>query len=359
MKNIGIIIETDIIETDIIETDIIATDIRESDSGESNAGESNTKSEIKEICFGMITLARQKNCELSAFVFNSEINSEIKTLKPDLETFGISNIIDVVLPSKHKDNPVARANAMVNAVKKFNIHSIFGLSTPMGKDLLPRIAAQLDAPLVMDCINVDLEHSLAKTSQFSGKAIATIKLTGDTHIFGVRPNCVEPVKKSTSAKIIKFDDIGPVEQNIELVKTEANNKSSNINLAEADIIIAGGRGMKNSENFTLLLQCAARLNAAPGASRGAVDEGWVPYSMQIGQTGEKVNPKVYIACGISGSIQHFAGMKTSGMVIAINTDENAAIMSNCDYYVKADALQIIPELTKLLRKMNDSKKTER
>ena len=110
--------------------------------------------------------------------------------------------------------------------------------------------------------------------------------------------------------------------------------------------------MQNSENFNLISKCAKRVHAAVGASRVAVDKGWVPYSMQVGQTGEKVNPKVYIACGISGSIQHFAGMKTSGMVIAINKDENAAIMSNCDYYVKADALKIIPQLTKLLKKIS-------
>jgi electron transfer flavoprotein alpha subunit len=117
---------------------------------------------------------------------------------------------------------------------------------------------------------------------------------------------------------------------------------------EADVIIAGGRGMKNRDNFSILAQCAEKLKAAVGASRVAVDSGWVPYAMQVGQTGEKVNPRVYIACGISGSIQHFAGMKTSGMIIAVNTDEHAAIMANCDYYAVADALEVIPELTRLL-----------
>ncbi len=328
MKNIGIIIETSIRETDI---------------RESNAGESN-RSEIKDISFGMITLARQKNCELFAFVFNAEV----KDLKFGLESFGITNIVNVVIAAQHQNNPVVRAKAMVNAVKNFNIHAVFGLCTPMGKDLLPRIAAQLDAPLVMDCIHVDLENCLAKTSHYSGKAIATIKTKEDIPIFGVRPNCVEPVKAHTSARILKFDGIDLVTKKLKVIKTGGNDKSANINLVEADIIIAGGRGMKNSENFITLLKCARMINAAVGASRVAVDEGWVPYSMQVGQTGEKVSPKVYIACGISGSIQHFAGMKTSGMVIAINTDGNAAIMSNCDYYVKADAMEIMSQLVKLL-----------
>jgi electron transfer flavoprotein alpha subunit len=325
MKNIGIIIEFE----SVLKSD---------------------KKNIKPGCFGMITLARQKNCELFAFV----INSEIDVFKPELEAFGINSIIDVELDPEHQDNPVVRAKAMVKAIQKFSIDAIFGLSTPMGKDLLPRVAAMLDAPLVMDCIDVELQpedntaNSLAKTSQYSGKAIATIKTTGNIPIFGVRPNSVEAVRIQVSARILKFDGTDLSTKKFEIIQTGKNDNSANINLAEADIIIAGGRGMKNSESFTTLAKCAKELNAAVGASRVAVDEGWVPYSMQVGQTGEKVSPKVYIACGISGSIQHFAGMKTSDMIIAINTDENAAIISNCDYYVKADALKIIPELTKLL-----------
>lgn len=292
----------------------------------------------------MITLARAKDTELFAFV----MDADAEAIKPDLESFGITRIIDVSLAAGQQDNPVIRAKAMVNAVKEFNIDAIFGLSTARGRDLLPRIAALLDAPLVMDCMSADLDQNLAKTSQYSGKTIATIKITGDVSVFGVRPNVVEPVKAQVSAEILKFDGSNLVSKGFRVIKTDAADETAKINLAEADVIISGGRGMKNGENFTILSRCAEKLNAAVGASRVAVDSGWVPYSMQVGQTGEKVSPRVYIACGISGSVQHFAGMKTSGMVIAINTDENAAIMSNCDYYVVADALEIIPELTKHL-----------
>ncbi len=332
MKNIAVIIETDISKSN--------------------------REEVKEICFGMITLAREKNCELFAFV----INADIQALKPDLESFGIANIVDIVLESELDYNPVVRAKAMVKAVEKFHIDAVFGLCTPMGKDLLPRMAAQLDAPLVMECIDVDLQQEghrsnfLAKTIQYSGKAIATIKTRGNIPIFGVKPNAVEPVKAKTDTRILKFDGTDLDAEKLKLIQTGGNNKSADINLSEADIIIAGGRGIKNSENFTTLFQCAKVLNASVGASRVAVDEGLVPYPMQVGQTGEKVNPKVYIACGISGSIQHFAGMKTSQMVIAINTDKDAPIMSNSDYYVVADALEVIPEITKLLSINNNKYK---
>ncbi len=300
MKNIAVIIETDISKSN--------------------------REKVKETCLGMITFAREENCELFAFV----INADIQALKPDLNYFGIANIVDIVLESELQHNPVVKAKAMVKAVEKFHIDAVFGLCTPMGKDLLPRIAAQLDAPLVMDCIDVDLQpdghtkNCLAKTLQYSGKAIATIKTEGNIPIFGVKPNAVEPVKAQTDTRILKFDGIDLDAKELKLIQTGGNDKSADINLSEADIIIAGGRGMKNGDNFSILSKCAEKLNGAVGASRAAVDSGWVPYSMQVGLTGEKVCPRVYIACGISGSIQHFAGMKTSTIIITINTDNNAS-----------------------------------
>lgn len=319
MENIGIIIETD-------------------------------NGEIKESNFGMITLARDNKAETETELFAFVMDADVKVLKQDLESFGVTKVVNISLAKDQQDNPVVRAKALIDAIKELNINAFFGLSTSMGKDLLPRIAALLDSPLVMDCIDVDLEQNLAKTSQYSGKTIATIKITGDVLLFGVRSHAVEPVKSQVKAQaeILQFDEKKFTSDGLRVIKKGEPDKSGKINLVEADIIIAGGRGIQNKENFIILSQCAEKLKAAVGASRVAVDSCWVPYSMQVGQTGEKVSPKVYIACGISGSIQHFAGMKTSGIVIAVNTDENAAIMSNCDYYVKADALNIIPELTKLL-----------
>ena len=122
-----------------------------------------------------------------------------------------------------------------------------------------------------------------------------------------------------------------------------------VDLTEADVIISGGRGMENSDNFRILWECAEKIGAAVGASRAAVDAGWVPHSMQVGQTGATVSPKVYIACGISGSVQHFAGMKTAGLIIAINTDPDAAIIKRCDYFALANLFDIIPLLTSKLK----------
>ncbi len=296
---------------------------------------------VKATNYGMITLARAPETELSAFVLDVDADA----VKQDLESYGIVRIFDVILETDQLDNPVVKAQAITSAIREFNLDAIFGLSTARGKDLLPRIAALLDAPLIMDCISVDLHQNHAKTSQYSGKTLATFKVTGGVSVFGVRPNAVEPVKAKVAGEIFKFDASHLVSKDFRVIKTDKSGEGVETNLAEADVIIAGGRGMKNGENFTLLSRCAEKLNAAVGASRVAVDSGWVSYAMQVGQTGEKVSPMVYIACGISGSVQHFAGMKTAGMVIAVNTDENAAIMANCDYYAVADALEIVPELT--------------
>jgi len=299
---------------------------------------------IKDANFGMITLAKTKGITLFALV----VNADAGALKKDLESFGINKIVDISISKDLQNNPDIHAKTIISAVKTYNLQALFGLSTAMGKDLLPRIAARLEAPLIMDCFFIDLEKNLAKTSQYSGKTIATIKLTGEVLIFGVRPNAVEPEKAPVLSEILVFEGTHMAFGNLKVIRAGGTDAHTDISLVEADVIISGGRGMKNSANFTLLSHCAGKLKAAVGASRVAVDEGWVPYAMQVGQTGEKVSPRVYIACGISGSIQHFAGMKTSGLIIAVNLDENAPIMSNCDYYVKADALKIIPELTKQL-----------
>ena len=181
-------------------------------------------------------------------------------------------------------------------------------------------------------------------------SFATIALFGSHFIYGMRANVVDSVANPVESEIIDFSfNIDP-DAAYRAIETRTDGSGGQY-LAESDIIISGGRGLKNAENFKLLFDCAKHLNAAVGASRVAVDNGWVPYAMQVGQTGVKVNPKVYIAVGISGSVQHFAGMKTAKTIIAINTDAGAAIMANCDYYAVGDLFDILPELEKALDRM--------
>jgi len=297
---------------------------------------------VKAACYGLATAARGPERRLYALV----IDTSAADAKKELEAYGVDHVvaIDTGIPGW---NAAVQADAVVTAMQRFDITSLIGLTSPTGRDLLPRVAARLDAPLVMDCIDLNLDDRRVKTSQYSGKTIASIQLTGSRFIYGLRPNVVAPDKAPVVADIIEFPAAPETGTAYRVIETRIDDGGDQY-LAEADTIISGGRGMKSGENFKLLFDCARHIHASVGASRVAVDNGWVPYAMQVGQTGVKVNPKVYIAAGISGSIQHFAGMKTAKTIIAINTDENAPIMANCDYYAVADLFAVLPELEKAL-----------
>ena len=297
---------------------------------------------VKHTNFGMATAACGENRQIVALV----VDAPAADAKLSLEAYGVTRIVNISTGSSGWD-PAAQAAAVVAAMQKFEITSLIGLTSPAGRELLPRIAARLDAPLIMDCTEIDLDSHRVKTSQYSGKTIATIALTGSHFIYGMRANVVTPLKDPAVAEVIDFSSEGDRNTGYKVIDTRTEGSGSQY-LAESDIIISGGRGLKSGENFRLLFECAKHMNASVGASRVAVDNGWVPYAMQVGQTGIKVNPKVYMAVGISGSIQHFAGMKSAKMIIAINTDEHAAIMANCDYYAVGDLFEILPALEKAL-----------
>ena len=299
--------------------------------------------DIKQSNFGVITAAHGDDRELYAFLIGGNITDQ----KAALEAYGIHKIVEIASNQGSLAwNPVIWSEAAINAMHHFGINTLLGLTSVQGKEILPRIAARLDAPLVMDCIALNLAERIVKKSQYSGKTIATIKTHGTHSIYGIRPNTIEPVVKPATAELIPF--LTDAESPALVTKEIKQTGSGGIDLTEADVIISGGRGMENSENFRFLWECAEPIGAAVGASRVAVDAGWVPHSMQVGQTGATVSPKVYIACGISGSVQHFAGMKTSNMIIAINTDPDAAISKRCDYFAVADLFDIIPLLTSKL-----------
>jgi len=301
--------------------------------------------EIKKTNFGVISAARGHDRELYALLLE-EIRDDQKELLP---SYGVHKIVEIKSGDRPIDyNPAAWAQAGIQAVVQFNIDSLLGLADLQGQNLLPRIAAGLNAPLVMDCSAVDLAGHTVKKSQFSGRAVATLKTEGAYHIYGIRPNAIEASPAACQAENVSFQ--AEVQTGSLAVREIKLSDSRGIDLTEADIILAGGRGMENAENYRVLFDCAEKMGAAVGASRVAVDEGWVPHAMQVGQTGKTVSPKVYIACGISGSVQHFAGMKTAAMVIAVNKDPEAAIMKRCDYFVVADLFEIIPALTTRLKR---------
>ncbi len=294
---------------------------------------------LKPSNLGMITAARGTARRLTALCLEP-VN---EPMQQELARYGVDEVVTVSVGPRGW-HPERWSQAVVSVIRMQDLDVLMGLTTAQGRDLLPRIAADLDAPLVMDCIAVDVDAQTVTTSQYSGKITATLKLSGPKVIYGLRPNAIPAAASPTDAQFTVHPFMPGPEEKMRLVDVIPGEPGAQ-NLSEADIIISGGRGMKNGDSFKLLFDCAKALGgAAVGASRVAVDEGWVPYTMQVGQTGAKVNPKVYIACGISGSVQHYAGMKSAGMIIAINTDPEAAIMANCDYCAEADLFEVLPEL---------------
>lgn len=298
---------------------------------------------IKDANFGMIACAGASSREVYALV----INENAESFRETLAAHGVHAVLDITLPTMSAApwHPEQWANAVETAMAHHGIHTLFGLTTPMGRELLPRIAADLDAPLVMDCMDVDCEKGLARTTLYSGKTVGTIKVSGPVQVFGIRPNFIPAALAKGPATIIPMAVDAPVPDRFRTVEILPGEAGGN-DITEADIIISGGRAMQNKENFDILFDCADVMGAAVGASRVPVDMGWAPYTMQVGQTGEKVSPRVYIACGISGSIQHFAGMKMAGTIIAVNTNREAAMVNNCDYFIQGDLFEIIPLLTR-------------
>ncbi|NPC93657.1 electron transfer flavoprotein subunit alpha/FixB family protein [Bacillus sp. WMMC1349] len=230
---------------------------------------------------------------------------------------------------------------------------VFG-HTAMGKDLSPKLAARMDAGLVSDAIDVSMTggNIIFTRPIYSGKAFEKIVSTDQPILATIRPNNIEPLEKDES-RTGTVDSISVNLKDIRTVIKEVVKKTSEgVDLSEAKIIVAGGRGVKSADGFKPLQELAEVLGGAVGASRGACDADYCDYSLQIGQTGKVVTPDLYIACGISGAIQHLAGMSNSKIIVAINKDPEADIFNIADYGIVGDLFEIVPLLTEEFKKLS-------
>lgn len=304
--------------------------------------------EVKEADFGVTTAARGsgEGKELYAFVLGPGVDAHAKTLGK----FGVEKVVSVSTQGADVlSSPELKATALADAVEHFQVRVLLGLSSANGRDLLARTAARLGIPLALDCVGISLQEGTVIKSHFAGRTLAILRLSGDRFVCGIRPNVVEAKPAPCSAESIRYvarvEDRGRMQ-----VKGVKKSGSGRAELSEAGIVITGGRPLGSAENFRILEACADELGAAVGASRAAVDAGFAPHSMQVGQTGKTVSPRLYIACGVSGSVQHFAGMKTSKVIVAVNTDKDAPIFNKCDYGIVGDLFEVVPVLTGVLKK---------
>lgn len=223
-------------------------------------------------------------------------------------------------------------------------HLLAGATTT-GKNFMPRVAALLDVAQISDIIGVESDDTFVRPI-YAGNAIATVQSSDNKKVITVRAASFDAASTNGSAEIVSLDVVKQSDKSSFVA--EELTESERPELTAADVVISGGRGMQNGENFALLEGIADKLGAAIGASRAAVDAGFVPNDMQVGQTGKIVAPQLYIAVGISGAIQHLAGMKDSKVIVAINKDEEAPIFQVADYGLVGDLFDVLPELEKAL-----------
>ena len=301
---------------------------------------------VKEANFGVITAARGAgDADIHAFVLDGSADG----CKEALQSYGVQKV--VALGAEGDDlstSPDLQAAALVEAIKHFSLTALLGLSSAIGRDLLARVAALMDAPLVQDCVGVDIDAQTVTKSHFSGKTVATIKLNASPFVCGLRANVIEAQSTPCQSEVLDYRAALAGAGRV-VVKEVKQSQSRTVDLTEANIIITGGRPIASADNYKILRECAELLGAAVGASRAAVDAGFAPHSMQVGQTGKTVSPKLYIGCGLSGSVQHFAGMKTSKIIVAVNSDKDAPIFGKCDYGIIGDLFEVVPALTEVLK----------
>jgi electron transfer flavoprotein alpha subunit len=281
------------------------------------------------------------------------IGDSVGTLANELIQYGADRVLTVEDAKLAQYTSDGYSQAFIAVVEQEHPEGIVFGHTALGKDLSPKIAAKIDAGLISDATSVEEDDDTIVFTRpiYSGKAFEKITAKDGIIFATVRPNNIEPLEKDES----RSGDVTSVSVSITDLRTiiqDVVRKAANgVDLSEAKVVIAGGRGVKSDEGFKPLKELADVLGGAVGASRGACDADYCDYSLQIGQTGKVVTPDLYIACGISGAIQHLAGMSNSKVIVAINKDPEANIFNVADYGIVGDLFEVIPMLTEEFKKV--------
>ena len=305
--------------------------------------------ELRPFTLNAATAASQIDADVHAVIIGQNSETAAKKLS---ELPLIKKVISIEAP--HYENFTAEnfAPAIVKLAGNYS-HIVCSANT-FGKNLMPRIAAHLDTSQVSDIIKVISPDTFLRPI-YAGNAFATVKTNDAKKCITIRPTSFEPCESSGGTATIEKGEAGEEFSNTKFIKREEI-KSDRPELGTARIVVSGGRGMQSGDNFKLITEVADKLGAAIGASRAAVDAGYISNDHQVGQTGKVVVPDLYIAIGISGAIQHLAGMKESKVIVAINKDGEAPIFSVADYGLEADLFEALPQCMAELNKLNTIQK---
>ena len=294
-------------------------------------------------------LAENRDCKLTAILLGDDVTA----LADDLIAFGADKVIVANDPKLKNFIDSSYAEAFYQLADKYKPEIILSGASVMGRSFIPRVAIKMHTGLTADCTGLEIDDNNGQLLQtrpaFGGNIMATIETPNHLpQMATVRHKVMDPLAKDENRQgeiIVEKIDLSNLKDDSKFLEFVSDDTQT-INLSEANFVIGGGRGLKNKENFALLEELAKHLDAAVAGSRAAVDAEWISYPHQVGQTGKTIKPTIYIACGISGAIQHMAGMQSSDYIIAINKDPNAPIFNIADLGLVGDLFEVIPELIK-------------
>lgn len=304
---------------------------------------------LKKGSLELLTACHKAGREMVAFASGPKASS----LAPAVGEYGVQNFWYNEDASLEKYNSEVYTALLAGAIKESGAQLVLGSSSMMLKDLFPRVAAHLQSGVATDCTFLEVSASgfKAKKPLYAGKCMAEIEFTNSPfQLVLMRANQLPVEKAATSATPQTKALSTPAASGNVVTKSISQGESGKLDLTEASRIVSGGRGMQNAENFKILDTLATTMGATVGASRAVCDAGWIPHGQQVGQTGKTVAPNLYIAVGISGAIQHLAGMSGSKVIVAINKDKDAPIFQKANYGIVGDLFEVVPKLTEELKK---------
>jgi electron transfer flavoprotein alpha subunit len=308
--------------------------------------------ELRKVALEAVTAARTAagDGEVHAIVFGP---SGIGARAEALGRHGADVILVIEHPSLDRYNPEVFTATIADRLRSADYRAGFFPASAQGRDLAPRVAGRLRVSLASDVTGFEVGNDavVVQHPAYTGKVIATLRLTSRPALLSLRPGFVTPSEQPRACRTESLQPSGDPDQSRVTVAELAQRSTTKLDLGEAPVIVSGGRGLRAAENFKLVEELAAALgNAAVGATRAVTDDGWRPPTDQIGQTGRLVSPDLYIAVGISGAIQHLAGMRTAKTIVAINKDKDAPIFKIADYGIVGDLFEILPRLTAEVKK---------